>query len=128
MVKKTLPDARIFPALPDLARVARTTKLLVPNGVSAPSSRSIAWPATTFAAEEKVKERGVEGRECSRRRAAAGNINHLESIRHEGSRADDLAVLRCQVHGAPIVSGRSDGSANYQHSRALSSERDLRRV
>ncbi|XP_031369961.1 protein wingless-like isoform X4 [Apis dorsata] len=58
----------------------------------------------------------------------AGNINHLESIRHEGSRADDLAVPCCQVHGAPIVSGRPDGSANYQHSGALSSERDLRRV
>lgn len=36
--------------------------------------------------------------ECLRCRGTADNINHFESIRHEGPRADDLAVPCRQLH------------------------------
>jgi len=36
--------------------------------------------------------------ECRRCRETADNINHFESIRHEGSRADDLAMPCRQLH------------------------------
>lgn len=67
--------------------------------------------------------------ECRRCRGTADNINHFESIRHEGSRGPMISS-RCRAASCtcePFVSGRPDGSANYQHSGALSSERDLRR-
>lgn len=68
--------------------------------------------------------RGGEGEVAKARRRTPANINQYESIRQEESRADDLALP-----GAPVVPflvpGRPDGSANYQHSGALSSERDF---
>lgn len=73
---------------------------------------------------------GTMREECRRCRGTADNINHFESIRHEGSRADDLFAEPAAPPAAPVSPSSRvapDGSANYQHSGALSSERDLRR-